>query len=155
MKNSIYKKHKNWSPQILIFSIEQHWIFEITARIITFVILGIWSAIPAYAQNLYIDEIAIAREIENHSPVEAGFTFPSNVKELSCFTRICGVRSKTTITHVWYLNGQEMAKVDLPVKRSCWRTYSSIKIKSNWKGHWWVDIIHGETNLGGIDFTIE
>ena len=54
-----------------------------------------------------------------------------------------------------YRNNQEMAKVDFPVGFPSWRTYSSIKILSKWKGHWWVEIIHGESALGGIDFTIE
>ena len=109
---------------------------------------------PALAQ-IYIDQIIISKNMDGYTPVDVGFTFPSYVERLYCFTKISGATSETTITHVWYRNNQEMARVDLAVKLSSWRTFSSIKILPYWEGHWWVDVIHGETILAVIDFTIK
>jgi hypothetical protein len=114
-----------------------------------------WITSPVLAQDLYIEKIFIAKDVENLNPMETGLTFSSDVKKLYCFTKISGATSKTTITHVWYKDNQVMSRINLPVNSSSWRTYSSIEILPNWKGHWWVEIIHGESAKGFIDFTIE
>ena len=118
-------------------------------------ILSYFIVFPVFAQDLYIDELVIAKNIEDHVPVEIGFMFAADVKKLYCFTKISGVRSKTTITHNWYWNNQEMAKIRLSIGSPTWRTYSSIEILSFWKGHWWVDIKHGDNIIGGTDFIIK
>ena len=110
---------------------------------------------PVLAEELYIEEIVIAKVVEDHVPIEPGFTFASNVEKLCCFTKIRGATSETNITHVWFWKDKEMIRVNLPVRIGSWRTHSSIKILPAWKGHWWVNVVHGETVLGGIDFTIE
>ena len=135
--------------------IKPQWDIQITTKMTIPIILLYFFAFPAFAQNLYLENIVISKKIKKHSPVGVSFKFPSDVKRLYCSTRTNGATSKTTITHVWYRNDKEMAKVDLPIGFPSWRTYSSIKIRSGWKGHWWVEIIHGETILGGIEFTIE
>lgn len=122
---------------------------------ILFILLLWWLPFPVLAEELYIEKLVIAKGIEDHVPIEPGFTFDSNVEKLCCFTKICGATSETTISHVWYLNDKKMIRVNLPVRTGSWRTHSSIKILPIWKGHWWVNVVHGEIVLGGIDFTIE
>ncbi|RMH43608.1 MAG: DUF2914 domain-containing protein, partial [Gammaproteobacteria bacterium] len=40
--------------------------------------------------------------------------------------------------HVWYWQDREMARVDLPVRSSNWRTWSSKRILPEWTGPWRV-----------------
>ncbi|MBW1803145.1 MAG: DUF2914 domain-containing protein [Deltaproteobacteria bacterium] len=124
-------------------------------KIFFFVILSYSIIFPVFAQDLYIDELVIARHIEDHVPVEIGCVFPADVKRLYCFTKICGVRSKTAITHNWYWNNREIATIRLSIGTPTWRTFSSIEIPSYWRGHWWVDIKHGDNYIGGTDFIIK
>ena len=124
-------------------------------KIVLFMLLLCLLPFPLLADELYIDSMVIAEGIEDYIPIEAGFTFAPDVEELCCFNKICGATSETTITHIWYWKDEEIIRINLPVGIGSWRTYSSIKILPTWKGHWWVNVVHGEAVLGGIDFTIE
>ncbi len=46
----------------------------------------------------------------------------------------------TSIFHVWFHEDKEMAKVELVIGSSPWRTWSSKLILKEWQGIWRVDI---------------
>jgi hypothetical protein len=59
------------------------------------------------------------------------------------------------ITHVWYYQETEMARVNLKVEAAAWRTWSTKNIWEKWVGDWHVDVIgpNGEV-LKTIEFKI-
>jgi hypothetical protein len=81
--------------------------------------------------------------------------FPPDVGRVYCRTRVTGASTSTQITHVWYHDGEAMAKVVLPIGSANWRTYSSKAILPVWTGLWEVKVLdaHG-TIIGEAGFTI-
>jgi type II secretory pathway predicted ATPase ExeA len=84
---------------------------------------------------------AISKNVLNHEPVGSGTSFSSSLGKLYCFTKVTGAQSPTQITHVWYLEGTERARIDLAVNSASWRTYSTKTIHSGQLGEWQVDIL--------------
>ncbi|MDX1591005.1 MAG: DUF2914 domain-containing protein [Balneolaceae bacterium] len=101
----------------------------------------------AVSQSLTVEEFEFGTAVENREIVNPGTSFPADVEQVFCFTRISGAEDETTITHIWYLDGVEMATVDLPVRNSSWRTWSSKTIFSDWTGEWSVDVLDSEGNM--------
>ena len=97
----------------------------------------------------------ICRGVAYRRPLAIGDSFPASVGELYCFTNIVGARSPTQITHVWYFGDTEMARVNLKVKASTWRTYSSKAIKAHEVGQWRVAVLGpGGKALKTLEFKI-
>lgn len=92
------------------------------------------------AAQLEVSVAAICRDVLDHEPDGYGTSFPVSVGKLYCFTKITGAQSPTQITHVWFFDGNERARVDLGVKSSSWRTYSSKIIQAHEIGTWHVDV---------------
>ena len=101
----------------------------------------------AVSQSLTVEEFEFGTAVEDREIVNPGTSFPADVEQVFCFTRISGAEDETTITHIWYLDGVEMATVDLPVRSSSWRTWSSKTIFSDWTGEWSVDVLDSEGNM--------
>jgi len=101
---------------------------------------------PALAE-VRVSEGLITTEIVNRNPVDVVETYSSDVGKLFCFTRIEGVAEETFVTHVWFYGDREMAQVNLPVRSSGWRTYSSKNIRPEWKGQWRVEVRDARGNL--------
>jgi hypothetical protein len=91
--------------------------------------------------ELMIESATICWDIVNREVVDAGDTFPSSVEKLYCFTKVTGARPPTTITHIWYYEQTERARVRLAVNSSTWRTYSSKRIRPRDIGQWFVEIV--------------
>ena len=103
------------------------------------------TASPAQeATQLDADVAVICESVENLEPVGAGESFPVSVGKLSCFTTILGAHEPTTVTHVWYFDTTERARVDLVIKGPRWRTYSSKKIQAHEVGSWRVEVVDTE-----------
>jgi hypothetical protein len=96
---------------------------------------------------LAVTDEAICHNVVNLECLEAGTSFDSSVGTLTCFTRINGAQGATTITHVWYFGDEERARVQLDVRSSSWRTYSSKIILPNEIGEWHVDVLGPEGEL--------
>jgi len=96
------------------------------------------------AIQLDVDVAVICENVANLEPVGAGESFPVSIGELKCFTRIIGAHEPTTVTHVWYFGMTERGRVELVIKGSRWRTYSSKKIQAHEVGSWRVEVIDTE-----------
>ena len=57
--------------------------------------------------------------------------------------------------HVWYYNGEEMARVNLPANYARNRIWSSKNILPEWKGQWKVAVMSGANKLGEMTCTVE
>jgi len=96
---------------------------------------------PCSLHALDIADAAITSGIDDRNPVDSLNTVTRPVDQLFCFTRVVDAQDDTWITHVWYYEGKEMARVRLAVSSSNWRTWSSKKILPAWKGQWQVHIL--------------
>lgn len=100
-------------------------------------------------------EAELCTMVENLMPVGTATAFTADVGKVYLWCRVSGAMGETTIKHVWMHDGKEMATVDLAVRSSSWRTYSSKNIPEYWAGDWEVKILDAEGNsLTSIPFTV-
>ena len=99
------------------------------------------------AQQPMVDaEIVIARSVQDREPVGAGEEFPSNVGQLTGWTRVTGA-ANTTIEHVWRYQGMENV-IPLSIGQgSPWRTWSRKTIPSDWTGQWTFEVRDADGNV--------
>ncbi len=108
------------------------------------------------ASTLHIADGAITTAIENQMPVDRVNSVVAAFGKLYCFTRIIGAEEDTEITHVWYYQEDEMARVTLSIGSGDWRTYSSKRFLPQWAGSWQVVVLDGAGNrIGMIPFVLE
>lgn len=104
---------------------------------------------------LMVDEQTICTAIEERVPTGADSSFANDVGQLFCFTKITGAGDTTSVSHVWYLNDEEKAKVELTIKGKSWRTWSSKRIDPIWVGDWKVEVVSANGDvLSTKTFTI-
>lgn len=111
---------------------------------------------PFQAFCLEVTSSAIARYIQEREPAEVADSFLSSVGKLYCFSHIVGAEQETRVTHVWLFEGQEMARIELPVRSASWRTWSSKNLNPGWTGAWEVKILDDQGNLlSSVPFRLE
>lgn len=103
--------------------------------------------LPAFAWALEVEELSLARGIEQRQPVDVLDNVPADIGRLYCFSRVTGAQEDTRIAHVWYWQDREMARVELPVRSSNWRTWSSKRILPEWTGDWKVVVEDAEGRI--------
>jgi len=115
--------------------------------------------LPVFAAQAAPLKVAVGQittAVEKQMPVDKIENFPADYGKLYCFTRIVGADQETQVTHVWYYQEDEMARVVLPVRSSDWRTYSSKRFLPQWAGQWRVKILDADENeLATIAFVLE
>ena len=89
----------------------------------------------------------ICKDLVDLEPVGSGTSFGVEEGQLYCFTKITGAQSPAYVTHVWYFDGTERARVDLAVNSIAWRTYSSKIIQPHELGAWHVDVLDSLGNV--------
>jgi hypothetical protein len=125
----------------------------LTQTLTAVALLAMVGVAPVSAQDVSVD-IAVARTIMDRMPVDEGNSFPVDVGEVWCWTRVSGGEG-TTIKHVWLRDGVEMAEVPLNVSGNSWRTYSSKTIPPYWSGDWRVEVRDEIGNvLASRDFSV-
>ncbi|SHI53511.1 Protein of unknown function [Malonomonas rubra DSM 5091] len=112
-------------------------------------------ALPATAELLVADAV-ITTAIEKQMPVDNIKSYPADYGKLFCFTRVTGAEAATSVTHVWYYQDNEMARVTLPIGSADWRTYSSKRFLPQWSGQWKVVVVDEEgQQLIEVPFVLE
>ena len=103
-----------------------------------------------------VTEMVIATAIEAREPVAPGTLFSKDAERLVCHSRMAS-EVPTTITHVWYRNGEQMASIPLHIGAAAsWRTWSSKAMFPAMAASWRVDIVAEDgTLLAQTDFTVE
>jgi len=124
-----------------------------------FIFILALTALPSAAMekdDIAVSEIKISYSIQDREPVDSGILFADDVERLYCFTRV-NAKINTVIQHVWYHNGNMVAKIPLSIGISGgWRTNSSKTIQAGDKGEWMVEIIAEDgSTLEMIEFVIE
>ena len=124
-------------------------------RLSFLLLCGMLFGTGAEAASLKVAVGQITTAIDKQMPVDKIDTFKADYGKLFCFTRIVGATKETQVTHVWFYQDNEMARVVLPVKSSDWRTYSSKRFLPQWTGQWRVKILDEEGNeLATIPFVL-
>ena len=87
-----------------------------------------------------ISRMVMCERISDREPVNESETFSADTESVYCFLEAKDIEMDTTISFVWYFEGQEMARVPLPLQKNRrWRTYSSKKL-AHTKGSWTVEL---------------
>ena len=124
-----------------------YYFFLVLAILIT---IPLSQAMTSNAQETAFLEVAVAAmctDVVDREPVGAGDAFEVSLGKVYCFTTIIGAHSPIEITHVWYFGDIERARVNLAIKASSWRTYSSKRIQMHEMGDWHVDVLGPEGEL--------
>ena len=125
-------------------------------KLLVLMIFAVVSIPFVHAADLRVADGTITSAIENQLPVDRIETYRADFGKLYCFTRIIGASGDTEITHVWYFQDDELARVTLPVKSADWRTYSSKRFLPQWVGEWKVVVLDGDQNeIAAIPFLLE
>ncbi len=102
-------------------------------------------ALPGLLSAQVSVEAEIARQIVDRMPQDSGTSFPVDVGEVFCWSRVTGAAG-TTIQHVW-IHGEMEFSVSQEIGGSPWRTWTSKTIPPEWAGEWRVEIRDGDGNL--------
>lgn len=104
---------------------------------------------PRAEPTLTIDSMAFCTSVEEREPVGAGAGFGADVGTLYFWSNVMNSGEPTTVAHVWYLNGEEKARVELPAKYPRNRVWSSKLVPPEWDGEWKVVVVDdGGNSLG-------
>jgi hypothetical protein len=106
-------------------------------------------AFPLSAIAMTASDVVITTMVDNRVPVDTVEIYPAQLGKLYCFSLIEGATTETSVDHVWFYEGKEMARITLPVRSAKWRTYSSKRIVPEWKGEWEVRVV----GPSGIEMT--
>ena len=125
-------------------------------KLLVLMIVAAVSVSFAHAADLKVVDGTITSAIVNQMPVDKIESYRADFGKLYCFTRIVGAQGDSEITHVWYFQENELARVTLPVRSSDWRTYSSKRFLPQWAGEWSVVVLDSEQNeIATIPFRLE
>lgn len=107
------------------------------------------------ADHLTIHRLEVCAEVVDREPVGAAETFPEDIERVYGFTEVRGGEEGDSVTHVWLREGEEIARVKLPVKSAKWRTWSSKRIPGEWAGEWKLVVLDAEGNeLAATEFRV-
>jgi hypothetical protein len=117
---------------------------------INLIIFSLLTCTLVYSQQqngVTVEEMVLCTSVEDRQPVGVDTAFVNTLERVYCFTKIASDVDSTSISHVWFYNDQEVARVDLAVKAKTWRTWSSKRLMEIWTGKWRVDIVSKEGTL--------
>ena len=87
-----------------------------------------------------ISRMVMSERVTDREPNGIADTFSADVETVFCFLETKDINIDTVISFVWYFEGQEKARITLPLQKGLrWRTYSSKKL-ANMKGSWTVEL---------------
>ena len=117
-------------------------LFPLTVLVLVAMCLGLQATSQAQGTPyLEVAAAAICKDVVDLEPVDTGTSFVAEEGQIYCFTNITGAQSPSHVTHVWYFDGTERARVNLAVNSITWRTYSSKIILPHELGAWHVDVL--------------
>lgn len=132
--------------------------FFITRHLLVSAILlaSLSSAFAMDEPEFTINRMLMSKDISDREPVNTADTFSSTTEKVYCFLEVKDVEVDTRISFAWYYEGQEKARVTLPLnKGERWRTFSS-KIVKNMQGSWKVELVDASgVILNSVSFQLK
>ena len=100
--------------------------------------------------------MVICQGVSDREPNGIADTFSVDAETVFSFLEVKNIEFDTTVSFVWYFEGQEKARISLPLQEcKRWRTYSS-KILANLKGNWSVELQENSgIVLNSVSFHVE
>ncbi|WP_457643002.1 DUF2914 domain-containing protein [Persephonella sp.] len=92
----------------------------------------------SFAQTVRVLDMQFAVAIQDREPIGISERFPPDIGKVYCWTKVSADNVPTKIYHVWYYNDREVARVELGITYSVFRTWSSKTILPQWVGTWKV-----------------
>jgi hypothetical protein len=100
-------------------------------------------------------ETELCTGIEERMPTGMAESFSVDVGKVFLWCRVLGAEDSTMIQIAWYCKDEHKATVELPVRSSSWRTWSSKSFLPEWTGDWEVKVLDaGGKELKSIPFKI-
>ena len=117
---------------------------------------GAPSEIPEIESSLSIGEMAFCTGIVEREPEGAAEEFSSDIGTIYFWSNILNDGDEASVSHVWYFNGQEKARVERPARYPRNRVWSSKRILPEWTGEWEVEVISDQgVTLGEETCTVK
>lgn len=108
------------------------------------------------ARALEVVEAAISTGVVDHLPIDFVEAYTVKAGKLYCFTRVLGSAGRDKVIHIWRREGQEMARIELPLRSDDFRTWSVKSIQPTWSGKWQVDVVdNAGTVLVSLPFVLQ
>jgi hypothetical protein len=87
-----------------------------------------------------IAQMVVCENVENRSPVGEAEVFLASTPKVYSYLEAKDITEDTNVSFVWYFEENQVAKVDLTLRKgSRWRTYASKNI-ATFKGDWKVEL---------------
>jgi hypothetical protein len=113
------------------------------------VLLALFAA-PAAGQEGGLFEVSrfvVCSEVRDKEPVGIASVFRNSRGRVYCFFEAANVLRETHVSFLWFYEGEETARIELPIGEGRrWRTYSSKGLGGR-KGLWRVDLQDEEGRL--------
>jgi len=99
--------------------------------------------------KMVVTDTKICKQVKNNSPLYTGTRFSTEIGRIHCYSSINNNSGKSnTIYHVWYMNGDLIAKVRIRVaKGDDVSSFSHRDINSSDKGTWKVEITDSDKKI--------
>jgi hypothetical protein len=105
---------------------------------------------------IQIEDAVISQDVVDRQPVGVSDVVAKENAMIYCFTRVVGAVGDTSVTHNWYYEGTLKSTVQLSVRSSNWRTWSSKTMDPAWTGQWMVEVLSADgTPLESIIFFVQ
>jgi hypothetical protein len=107
------------------------------------------------APVLSVQDMAFCTAVVEREPLSRDSSFSADIGQIFCWTNVLNDGGEGSVEHVWYYNGEEKARVELPANYARNRVWSSKKILPEWTGKWTVAVMAGSEKMGEMSCTIE
>lgn len=112
-------------------------------------------AVAAEESPLRATELELCEEVVDRACRGASRSFGPDVELVTFLTRIEGATGEAFVSHVWTFEGREVRRVQLAVKASTYRTWSSKRVHGA-PGKWRAEVLDPLGRpLGHVDFVVE
>ena len=123
--------------------------------LLAIVAFGVAAQESAPTSSVLSAEAQLCSGISERMPTGMSDKFAPEVGQIYLWCRILGALEPTTVKHIWSYKGEEMASVELTIKSSSFRTWSSKTILPEWTGDWSVKIVDASgVTLKELSFTV-
>ncbi len=85
---------------------------KICRQFFLFVFLLSGGILAQNSSGIEVENIAICTSIENRQPVGTDSVFTADTGKLYCFTKLSSQTDSSEISHVWFYQDKQMAKIE-------------------------------------------
>jgi len=104
---------------------------------------------PAAKPTLTVERMVFCTGVAEREPVGEAIEFSTGIGTLYFWSNVLNAGEETSVSHVWYLRGEEKARVNLPAKYPRNRLWSSKTVPAEWAGEWKVEIVSVDGSVLG------